>query len=171
VSPTTATHVFSELDGRIPLIVNGGSCTHGIESTIIAIHENTISILRHGPVTAEELSTFAPLAPMDKNPMVPGSLKSHYAPRHPLFILEEDTPVATPPSRCGFLAWQSEGSEYKKTIKLSEHLDLKEAAAHLYAAMRSLDDSDIELIVAEPVPETGIGKAIMDRLRKAAARE
>ncbi|MEO6053781.1 MAG: L-threonylcarbamoyladenylate synthase [Chthoniobacterales bacterium] len=171
ISPTTADHVAAELQGRIPLIVDGGPCTHGIESTIVAIHEDTMSILRHGPITEEQLSEFGRITRNKGRIVAPGSMKSHYAPTKPLSLLDDEIEATSPLLRCGLISWKKNGYQYKKTIKLSEQLDLHEAAANLYAAMREMDESDVEMIIVEPVPETGIGKAIMDRLRKAAARE
>jgi len=168
ISPTSAEHVLSELDGRIPLILDGGCCTHGIESTIVLVRGEGMEILRHGPVTAEELLKFGCLA-MDRGDVsAPGTMKSHYAPRTPLVI----TPLKTFASqKIGLLAWKRTGEGYGHVEQLSATQDLCEAAANLYGAMRRLDEAGLDLIVAEPVPETGLGVAIMERLRKAAARD
>jgi len=169
ISPTAAAHVVSELSGRIPLVVDGGPTTHGVESTIIAVAGGKIEILRNGPVTREELAAFAEVtaAGAVSKPVAPGQLKSHYAPRTPLRLSEHPEPVAG--KRCGLMAWKAALPGFEKVELLApERGDLREAASHLFAAMRRLDEAGLDLILAEPLPETGLGAAIMDRLRKAA---
>lgn len=165
ISPTSADHVLAELGGRIPLILDGGPCTHGIESTIVMVDGEAIHILRNGPVTAEELAAFGPVHGSVAGISMPGGLLSHYAPRTPLII---GKPVAR--KNFGLLSWQSSGEGFAGVEYLSRTQDLREAAANLYAAMRRLDEANFEGIMAEPVPETGLGAAIMERLRKASAR-
>ena len=210
ISPTTGAHVVSELDGRIPLVVDAGPTEHGVESTIVAVSADRLRLLRAGPVAIEELETFAPveIAPaagkpvspgdlksppasrestflsgtveFDERPAAPGRLASHYAPRTPTFLREifEDgweraLPLWTMETgfRRGLLAWRSGAPDrfYDHVEILSPSGDLREAAATLFAKLRRLDEAGLDLIVAEPVPETGLGVAIMDRLRKAAA--
>lgn len=174
ISPTTAEHVLAELNGRIPLIVDGGPCIHGIESTIVLVDGEELEILRHGPIDADQLSQFGKLRTAGGNVAAPGAMKSHYAPRTRLIILNAggfEPPVPFSKERAGFLSWSTPGEGYAKVERLTKKQNLREAAANLYAAMRRLDESGAELIVAEPVPEEGLGIAIMDRLRKAAARE
>lgn len=165
ISPTCAEHVLAELEGRIPLILDGGPCAHGIESTIVLIDAAGIHILRHGPVTAEALSEFGPVHGAVAGISAPGGLLSHYAPRTPMWIGE---PV--PEANFGLLAWSSSGEGFAKVEALSRNEDLREAASNLYGAMRRLDEAGLDGIIAEPVPETGLGAAIMERLRKASAR-
>lgn len=167
ISPTTAEHVLSELGGRIRLILDGGACAHGIESTIVYVRENHLQILRQGPVTAEALSAFAPVSHGPAGVLAPGGMTSHYAPRTPLVV--EASPAPRGP-RNGLLAWSAGGERFFRTEFLSRAGDLREAAANLYGAMRRLDEAGLDLILAEPVPEIGIGAAIMERLRKAAVR-
>lgn len=166
ISPTRPDHVLAELDGRIPLIVDGGPCTHGIESTIVLVRGQEVDILRHGPVTEEQLSKFVKVVHGAAGVVTPGSMKSHYAPRTPLFLCGE---LPAPDARTGLLAWKSAGEGFGKVERLSATEDLREAAANLYGAMRRLDEAGLERIVVEPVPENGLGVAIMERLRKAAA--
>jgi len=165
ISPTTAAHVVAELGGRIPLVLDGGPCTHGLESTIVLIDTEGLHILRSGPVTAEELAAFGPVRGSVAGISAPGGLASHYAPRTPLVIGE-----AIARENCGLLSWQAGGDGFARVEYLSRTQDLREAAANLYGAMRRLDEAGLEVILAEPVPETGLGTAIMERLRKAAAR-
>jgi len=159
---------MSELAGRIPLVVDGGAAPHGVESTIIAVAGGRIEILRTGPVSREELAEFAEVtAPgVVTKPVAPGQLKSHYAPRTPLRIVPSPHPV--PGQRCGLLAWEKARPGFDAVEVLSPSGDLREAAARLFAAMRRLDEAGLDLIIAEPVPETGLGAAMMDRLNKAA---
>jgi L-threonylcarbamoyladenylate synthase len=172
ISPTTAQHVQDELGGRIPLIINAGPTEHGIESTIIAIRDGKIDILRRGPISAEQLSEFGKIdipAPAEEV-FAPGQLPSHYAPKTPLRLVEGfDSFSPKPNQHCALLAWNAiENDERFIAIRnLSEGKDLREAAANLFRHLRELDALDVDLIVAEPVPDQGLGAAIMDRLRRA----
>lgn len=168
ISPTTAAHVHAELDGRIGLIVDGGPCEHGIESTIVLVGAESLTILRAGPITAAELAVFAPVGTASRSDVAaPGNLASHYAPATPLDL--EETP--TPARNTGLLAWRPvDAAGFGAVEVLSATGDLREAAANLYAAMRRLDAAGLSRIVALPVPGEGLATAIMDRLRKAAAR-
>jgi L-threonylcarbamoyladenylate synthase len=167
ISPTTAAHVLAELEGRILLILDGGPCAHGIESTIVHVRPEGLQILRHGPVTEDDLRPFAPILSGSATVSAPGGLKSHYAPRTPLVLEKNPAPRS---EKTGLLAFSEPREGFAKTEILSRAADLREAAANLYGALRRLDEAGLDLLVAEPVPETGIGAAIMDRLRKAAAR-
>lgn len=164
ISPTCAAHVVAELGGRIPLVLDGGPCAHGIESTIALVLEDGIHILRSGPVTSEELAEFGAVRGAVAGISAPGGLLSHYAPRTPLRVGQ-----AVPQAGFGLLSWTSSGDGFAAVEHLSRKQDLREAAANLYGAMRRLDDAGLAGIIAEPVPESGLGAAIMERLRKAAA--
>jgi L-threonylcarbamoyladenylate synthase len=172
ISPTTAQHVQDELGGRIPLIINAGPTEHGIESTIITIRDGKIDILRRGPISAEQLSEFGTIdiARLAEKVFAPGQLPSHYAPKTPLRLVEDfDSFLPKPNQHCALLAWNAiENDERFIAIRnLSEGKDLREAAANLFRYLRELDALDADLIVAEPVPDQGLGAAIMDRLRRA----
>ena len=172
ISPTTPGHVRTELGGRIPLIVDGGPCAHGIESTIVSVREQGVVILRHGPITQEQLEELAPVLSGKTGEVTPGSMKSHYAPRTPLDLLPSGSLTeVTDPSRAGLLAFSKPKEGFGRVEILSASGDPREAATHLYGAMRRLDEAGLERIVAESLPETGLGAAIMERLRKAAARD
>jgi L-threonylcarbamoyladenylate synthase len=174
ISPTTARDVAEELDGRIHLIVDGGPTTHGIESTVITLRGESVWILRSGPITADDLLAYADevaVAHRSPRPNAPGQLKSHYAPATPLTLLGSgELPKADPKRKQGLLAWCSDadGKGFSKIEILSRTGDMKEAAASLFSKLRSLDSAKLDRIVAESVPEEGLGIAIMDRLRKAA---
>lgn len=172
ISPTIAQHVLAELDGRIEFIVDGGPCGHGIESTIVLVADDHLEILRHGPVTESDLEKIAPVRASHREDIAtPGNLKSHYAPATPLDIVEDLSVVDR--RSAGLLAWRTvdDAAGFAAVELLSAGGDLREAAANLYAGMRRLDALGLGLIVALPVPEEGLGAAIMERLRKAAARE
>jgi L-threonylcarbamoyladenylate synthase len=176
VSPTTAPHVLDELDGRIPLILDAGPTEHGIESTIVAVRDGRIAILRRGPITDEQLSEFAEIVSlaMTKQISAPGQLPSHYTPTTPLRLI--DNAEAFPPQenqRVGLLAWSGafrSPQAFAAVRNLSDRGDLREAAANLFRCLRELDGLGLDLIVAERVPSPGLGAAIMDRLERAAYR-
>ncbi len=175
VSPTTAAHVLAELDGRISLIVDDGGTAHGLESTIVAVRAGKLHLLRHGPVTVEQLQQFAEvrIATTAERPQAPGQLPSHYAPTTPL-VLAADPSHYRPAQgeRTGALVLRElpAASQFAEVRTLSPSGDLREAAANFFRCLRELDAAGLDLIVAEEVQESGIGSAIMDRLRRAAAR-
>ena len=171
ISPTTAKHVLDELDGQIRLIIDAGPATHGIESTIVAIHSGTIDILRRGPIISEQLREFGQvkIATNREKIFTPGQLPSHYAPKTPLQIVD-DLKSFKSSQRCALLAWSpaQKDPRFAAIRNLSERQDLREAAANLFRYLRELDALDIDLIVAERVPSQGLGAAILDRLQRAA---
>jgi L-threonylcarbamoyladenylate synthase len=172
ISPTTAQHVSTELDGRIPLIVDAGLSEHGIESTIIAIRNDKIEILRRGPITSEQLSAFAKISVVTSREKIsaPGQLASHYAPRTPLELIDDVKSFSPKPNqRCVLLAWKAikKDERFIAIHNLSERKDIREAAANLFRYLRDLDALGADLIVAERVPLEGLGAAIMDRLQRA----
>jgi L-threonylcarbamoyladenylate synthase len=174
ISPTAAQHVLDELDGRIQLIVDGGPTAHGLESTIVALRNERIEILRRGPVTEEQLSALGEVivAEAPSHPEAPGQLPIHYAPFTPLILVDDPATFVLPANKkCGLLAWQpSCGAQGFAEIRhLSSHQDLKEAAANLFRYLRELDRLNLDLIVAEKLPEAGLGAAINDRLRRGAS--
>jgi L-threonylcarbamoyladenylate synthase len=160
--------VQEELGDRIPLILDGGPCHHGIESTILLVRDNAIRILRQGPVTRQDLEPFASITDDGPSVAAPGTMKSHYAPRTRM-TLAEDFPAIPSGPRYGLLAWASPGDGFASVERLSATLNLREAAANLYAAMRRLDGRKLDGIVAEFPPPEGLGLAIRERLLKACA--
>ena len=174
ISPTAAGHVMEELDGRIPLILDGGPCALGVESTVLAPREKTLQLLRAGPITAEDLSLHAPVIfPAASSMESPGQLPSHYAPRTLLQLLAHPAEADAwhGSGRAALLAWSrtARPPQFETMETLTPGGDPREAAAGLFAAMRRLDALGLDLIVAEPPPPSGLGVAILDRLRKAAA--
>ena len=172
ISPTTAQHAFDELSGRIPLIIDAGPTTHGVESTIIAVHHNKIHILRRGPITAEQLAEFGKIDSVSAQQKIsaPGQLPSHYSPKTPLRLIDNaESFVLAANYRVGLLAWNAAIPEgrFAAVRTLSERRDLREAAANLFRYLRELDELNHDLIVAERVPAQGLGAAILDRLERA----
>jgi L-threonylcarbamoyladenylate synthase len=186
VSPTTAQHVLDELDGRIPLIVDAGPTEHGVESTIIALRDGRIAVLRRGPITNEQLSEFADVVSVTVTQRIsaPGQLPSHYRPTTTLRLIDSaETFSPQKNQRVGLLAWtggfpnlmsaqlQTRRFEAFAAVRnLSDREDLREAAANLFRYLRELDALGLDLIVAERVPSQGLGAAIMDRLERASQR-
>jgi len=172
ISPTAAAHVLEELDGLIPLIIDGGPTAHGLESTIMALRNDRIELLRRGPITEEQLSEFGPVvvAAPTQHPEAPGQLPSHYAPRTRLVLTDDVSAYKVDTNkRCGLLSWKaSNDSRFVEVRTLSERQDLAEAAANLFRYLRELDACHLDLIVAEKVPDEGLGAAINDRLSRAA---
>ncbi|MDQ2867008.1 MAG: L-threonylcarbamoyladenylate synthase [Verrucomicrobiota bacterium] len=173
ISPTNAEAVREELDGRVSLIVDGGATAHGIESTIIQTSGDTIDILRRGPITADALSRFGNVRERTSADTItaPGQLASHYAPRTQLIAIERLDKFSWPAGkRVGVMALRFSGPRPATgaTAELSASGDLGEAATNLFRTLRELDHKQLDLIVAELVPEEGIGAAINDRLRRAA---
>lgn len=179
VSPTTAQHVLDELAGRIPLIVDAGPTEHGIESTIVAVRDGRIEVLRRGPITHEQLSEFAEIGSVAPTRKIssPGQLPSHYAPRTPLRLLDEtESFLPERNQRVGLVACSPRRTGDRRSLNfvavrnLSDRGDLREAAANLFRYLRELDALGLDLIVAERVPFRGLGAAIMDRLERASHR-
>jgi len=170
ISPTTANHVRKQLPD-VDYILDGGKTTVGIESTIIELTEKGFRILRNGIITKEDIEEVLSFDDSEKTESIvaPGMVKSHYSPVKKMIVADENIPVDIDKSKAGLLSFTGkQESGYRKVIRMSENNDLKEYAVNMFDAMHTFeDDSEIEIIVAEPVAETGIGKAIMDRLRKA----
>ena len=169
ISPVTAAHVGEELGGRIPLVLDGGPCRHGLESTIVVVQDDGLVLLRPGPVTREQLEAHAPvtLARADSAVAAPGMLASHYAPRTPLRLLAPGAPPPADAARCGLLAF---GADAPGDYAAREILpaDPALAAPRFFAALRRLDAAGVQRIDAVPIADTGLGAALMDRLRRAA---
>ena len=165
VSPTRADHVLTDLGDRIDLILDGGPCEVGIESTILAVEGEAVTLLRAGAIPSEALEAFIgrPLLRADPDDIAaPGMLKSHYAPKARVRLNAE-----APMPGEGFLGF---GPESRGGLNLSPSGDLAEAATKLFAMMRALDERFDRIAIA-PIPMTGLGEAINDRLARAAYRE
>jgi len=171
VSPTGAAHVAAELDGRIDLILDGGPCRHGLESTIVACLGGAPQLLRPGAIareTIEEALGFPVAAASEARtqPNAPGQLASHYAPRAALRLGAAS--VRADEAALDFGGALKAGRPIAR-LDLSPSGDLVEAASHLFAYLRALDASGAKRIAVAPVPAHGLGAAINDRLRRGAA--
>lgn len=169
VSPTTAAHVAAELEGRIELILDGGPCRVGLESTVVSLLGEAPLLLRPGGLPAEALAEVlgeTPTAPAEGAPLAsPGMLASHYAPERPLRL--DARSVRSDEALLAFGPQVPAGAA--ALVNLSPAGDLGEAAAGLFAALRALDRPGVAAIAVMPIPERGLGRAINDRLRRAAA--
>lgn len=174
LSPTTADHVCKQLGNRVDLILDGGPCRVGVESTILQFHGDGVHCLRPGGVPLEaieevigrvERATSLPLT--NKNPIAPGMLASHYAPRTPLRIVHQ-IPIEPPPET-GLLTLQPPDRDggFAKIEALSKQGDLIEAASQFFQALHRLDQANLALILATPFPQNGLGLALNDRLQRA----
>jgi L-threonylcarbamoyladenylate synthase len=172
VSPTTARHVVDQLGEAIPYVLDGGPCAVGVESTILGWEDESCVLYRPGGVPLEALEAIAGRIDPARGrvlPAAPGMLESHYAPRTPLVLGDVDTLLAAHAGRRVAVLAFAQPREAHALRVLSPSGDLAEAARELFAALRALDASGAELIVAERAPEQGLGRAINDRLRRAAA--
>ncbi|HEY3403615.1 MAG TPA: L-threonylcarbamoyladenylate synthase [Ohtaekwangia sp.] len=175
VSPTRAEHVNDQLGDRIPYILNGGECRVGIESTIIGFETDQPTIYRLGGLSLEKINDLiGPVvvqAHSTSNPKAPGQLKSHYAPGKKLIIGEmEELLQQYPAHEVGLLTFQDDFNSPFQFI-LSPSGNMEEAAQNLFTALREFDKMPIDFILAEFVPDEGLGRAINDRLRRAASIE
>lgn len=171
ISPTRAWHVQRYLPG-VDFVLDGGKTRVGIESTIVALQEDGFQLLRPGAITREDLLKVIPESKREieaEDPQAPGMLDSHYSPTKPFLIYSPELLDEIDPSQCGFIGLQGAApAAFQEVRILTEDGDLREYAARLFGAMHEMQASDVSIILAEPVPETGIGIALMDRLRKAA---
>ncbi len=178
VSPTTAQHVADGLGNAIDLILDGGPCPVGVESTIVSLRGTRAELLRPGSITLEQLS--AVIGPLSRSssvvdqPTAPGQLARHYATQTPVTILisAKTRPTPTKNERVGLLIFSEASAtdeQFAAVEVLSTTGDLREAARHLFAALRRLDAQGLDRIYVEPCQEEGLGMAIMDRLRRCAA--
>ncbi len=171
ISPTSAQHVHAQLEGRIPYILDGGTCEVGLESTILGRDNGRWVIYRPGAITASDLAPFLGIVHIfqgAKTPQAPGMLPMHYAPKTKLVFGPVDpTSPELKTGRTALLRFKTKLPVNCPQVVLAGDGQTRTAAKNLYAAMHELDAMGMELILAEPVPEAGIGKAVNDRLRRA----
>ena len=170
VSSTTAAHVVESLGGCVDLIIDGGPCSVGVESTVVDLSGGETRVLRPGGVTLEALeAVLGPIAVSavgSEAPRSPGQLESHYAPRLPLRL---DVTGGAKPGEALLAFGPHPPQGFAAMLNLSPRGDLTEAAANLFAMLRTLDKPIYRSIAVMPVPEQALGRAINDRLRRAAA--
>lgn len=163
VSPTRPEHVFESFGDTCPPVIDGGSCEAGLESTIVAVDgEGGWRLLRPGPITFEKLAAFLGQPAKSRGATIeaPGQLAKHYSPGKPVLLNQ-----TTPPSSAFFIGF----GELDGDVNLSARGDLAEAASHLYAALHAGSASDMPIIAVAPIPAEGMGRAINDRLQRAAS--
>jgi len=172
VSPTTAEHVENQLGETISMVLDGGPCSVGLESTIIGWDEGLV-VYRLGGCTTEEIEVIAGekilrVQTSSSKPAAPGMLESHYAPKKKV-VLVDDWSTALCDCNQGYLFFGMQPFEAYHFRNLSEASDPTEAASHLFKYLRELDELPIETIYTQILPEAGLGRAINDRLRRASA--
>jgi len=177
LSPTTAEHVQDQLGGQVDFILDGGPCEVGVESTILSFSEEKPRLLRPGGVPLEEIESIigeVEMTPVNEGkPSAPGMLPRHYAPRTPIILdWSKKNLDSYRKKKIGLLAFQESKNflKFRQVEVLSKKGDFREAAASLFSAIRRLDALNLDLILAETVPEVGLGRAIMDRLRRASSK-
>lgn len=170
ISPTKASHVKKYIPD-VDFIIDGGKTTVGIESTIIKLNDDGFEILRHGVITEDDLFKVLPKSSIktENKILASGMMKSHYSPDKKFYLLDENILSQIDKSKAGLISFTGKYNEgFKKVIQCSHSNELLEYAINIFDAMHQMEESDVEFILAEPVEEIGIGKAIMDRLKKAA---
>ncbi|HYM84480.1 MAG TPA: L-threonylcarbamoyladenylate synthase [Candidatus Dormibacteraeota bacterium] len=182
LSPTSAAHVARQLDGRIPLVLDGGPSRIGVESTVVLLADGQAALLRPGGLPAEAIEQVTGRlerpGPGEGERLSPGRAASHYAPGPPVVLLPAGASVPSHAGRrVGLLAADDAGRAEAERVDgpfaaievLAPDGDPVVAASRLFEALHRLDDAGLDLIVAQPVPESGLGLAVMDRLRRAVA--
>lgn len=186
ISPTSADAVMEELGGKIPMVIDGGACRDGLESTIVAPEMGEkgpiLRLLRPGPIGREDLRKIAkvirPKRTKADHVESPGQVESHYAPSTPLMVVDKPGDfVPEEGVKYGLLSYRGEGNSSLMEATEWAHVEmmspgkgkLAEGAVRLFYCLRKLDAAGVDMIVSESVSETGIGVAMMDRLRRAAA--
>ena len=175
ISPTSATHVERYFSNKLQMVLDGGECQQGIESTIVGFNGNNPIVYRLGTISIEELEAcIGPVSVINKKeiqPDAPGMLERHYAPKTKTIWSEnlQESINTYPKARIGVLQFNSSKpiENVKITIRLSTSENLEEAARNLYASLHKLDAMDLDLIIIEKLPDSGIGRAINDRISRA----
>ena len=176
ISPTTAQHVADQLGKDIEYILDGGPCEVGVESTIVGWENGIATVMRVGGLSIEAIEHI--IGPVNvqtvssSNPAAPGMLKSHYAPKITMILGNIDALISEHTGKkIAVLSFQKAYPSVAKNYILTPTGDTTEAAQHLFAAMRELDTYDADIIITELAPNTGLGRAINDRLKRACAKE
>ncbi len=187
-SPTNASDCYYDLNGKIPLIVDGGDCNIGIESTVIDMSEDTPTILRPGFYTLEYIREILPNVVLDdalvddnKIPKSPGQKYKHYAPKARMqvyvgdrasdFIFKKAREYKSRGIKVGVLVFEDDMERFEgfERISFGDRSDLSQMSHVLFTALRKMDKSHVELILAEGVMDNNLGKSIMNRMKKSAA--
>jgi L-threonylcarbamoyladenylate synthase len=179
ISPTTATHVFNYFGEKLEVILDGGECEKGLESTIIGFENDQPILYRRGAIAIEDIEKMVGKLSIttnnDKSPSAPGMLSRHYAPQTDTYVTDDVQGLlkSFEGKKIGLLLFknQLEHNNINQQEILSNSGDLEEAAKNLYAAMHSLDQSNLDVIIAERLPDEGLGKTINDKLERATKKE
>ncbi len=177
ISPTSAQHVDNQLGDKIKYILDGGECKVGIESSIIGFFDDEIVVLRKGGLAIEEIEAVVGKVRIEEhstsNPKAPGMLKSHYAPRTRLLVINDSLLFEEYKSKIGYLGFDKFNANIpiENQLLLSPSGDLSESAKNLFAYMRMLDARGFDKIYTELLPEKGLGRAINDRIKRATTQE
>lgn len=174
VSPTSPEHVNKQLSDKVSYILDGGNCEVGIESTIVGMEDEKVCVYRLGGLAIEEIEKIVGKVELkinsSSNPAAPGQLKSHYAPMKQL-VLGNITENLRKYKNAGVIYFGEKNFEGATAeFNLSPTKNLKEAASNLFAALRRMDESEAEIILCDYLPEKGLGRAINDRLQRAAVK-
>lgn len=175
ISPTTALHVKNYFDGELEMVLDGGDCKNGIESTIVGFENGEPVVYRLGSISLEDIAAVIGSVALKNNkeqaPNAPGMLEKHYAPRTKTFLVPDITPFIAqyPDKKIGLLLHSTVHQDYEvsQIIYLSKSGNLKETAANLYSAMHQMDQYDLDMIVAQRLPDHDLGTSINDRLERA----
>lgn len=173
VSPTEPAHVNKQLGEKVDYILDGGACEVGLESTIVGIEEGNVCVYRLGGLSIEDVEKVIGKVELRLNlssdPKAPGQLKNHYAPGKPLFIGDLKELILKYQSKK--IAAITFGNKVVENVNyifnLSASGNTKEAAMNLFSVLRKMDETDADVIIVEPLPEEGLGRAINDRLKRA----
>jgi L-threonylcarbamoyladenylate synthase len=177
ISPTTSQHVFDYFNGQIPMVVAGGFCEKGIESTIVGFEADQTIIYRLGAISVEAIEQVVGKVNIETHnkvkPNSPGQFSKHYAPETPFILTNQiaNTLGKHPDKKIGLLLFDS-NFEVTETIiavkKLSKNADFNEAMQRVYSFLHELDSLELDIIIAEMLPEKSVGTSINDRLKRAA---
>lgn len=175
ISPTRSTHVANYFQGKLKMVLEGGECKNGLESTIIGFKNGEPILYRLGSISQEQIEKIVGqvqvLNKKEKAPDAPGMLSRHYAPNTKTYLVDDAKTFSQqfPNQKIGVIIFNStiEADNIKALKILSEKGDLQEAASKLYSTMHELDTLDLDIIIAERFPNTGLGKSINDRLTRA----
>lgn len=178
ISPTRPEHVIAQLGERIPMVLDGGACTRGIESTIVGMENSAVCIYRMGMITEEDIQKVVGpetevIYASHSKPVAPGMLPWHYAPHTPLYLFEEKEglPENLSPETTMVIVFQRRVSGFPHQVVLSEEGSLEEAANRLYDVLIESDKAARQSIYCQRFPDHGLGKSLNERLFKAAGKK
>lgn len=177
VSPTKASHVNDQLGNKINFILEGGDCQIGLESTIVGMENGKVTVYRLGGIAIEDITKIVGKVEIkshsSSNPAAPGMLKSHYSPSKRLVLKTAFQEIKSDFRNVGFIGFDKFHAEIpaENQILLSPDGNLSEAAKNLFSVLREIENRTEDLFIVELMPETGLGKAINDRLRRATVKD